>query len=189
MNDGRVIAGNRSPPFSLSAQLNSEPINSVIPGEYINITTATTFLITSLTQEKANAIFQHLWFAGKPQNFRALHEQHVFRRAIIACEEPSLHMIWHNDVIYIKPLPPCLTNYEFFKQHVCPNDEVFRLACGFLYSYTLSVRFESDFRIATKAGLIRESNLTWEKWQQFRLSAKAFFDANPNVIDKRYRYV
>jgi hypothetical protein len=177
------------PPFSAETQLNDELLDSsLIPGEYIPLSTASDFLHNSLSQEKANAIFRHLWFAGTPRNFRALHEQSVFRRKIIPCEDPSLHLIWFNEAIYMKPLPPCLMNYEFFKQHICPSKDLFTLACGLLYSYTHLVRYESDFRIAVKIGLIRGTDLTWEKWQAYRLSLKSFLDIHPSTIDRRYRY-
>jgi len=188
MSYDAIVPVSSTPPFSEETQLNSEPCDTLIPGEYTPIATTQTFLFTSLTQAKANAIFQHLWFAGTPGNFRALHEQHIFRRTIIACEDPSLHLVWFNDAIYTKPLPPCLTNYEFFKEFVCPSGELFSLACGLLYSYTHLIRYESDFRIARDGGLLRGTNLTWEKWQQFRLSVKSFLDTNTSTIDKRYRY-
>src|SRR5271169_2903798 len=72
------------PPFSSETQLNDDPLGlSLIPGEYTPLKTAFDFLHDSLSQAKANAIFRHLWFAGTPRNFRALHEQFVFRRKII----------------------------------------------------------------------------------------------------------
>lgn len=177
------------PPFSLETQLNNESLDSsLIPGEYIPLTTASEFLHTSLNQEKANAIFRHLWFAGTPRNFRTLHEQHVFRRNIVPSEDPGLHLIWFNESIYMKPLPPCLMNYDFFQQYICTSESLFSLACGLLYSYTHLVRYESDFRIAMKMGLIRVPDLTWKKWQAYRLELKSFLDTRPSIIDKRYRY-
>ena len=177
------------PPFSPETQLNNELLtSSFIPGEYIPLSTSSDFLYTSLTQEKAGKILAHLWFAGTPRNFRALHEQYVFRRTVIPCEDPSLHLIWFNEAMYMKPLPPCLMNYEFFEEYICPSEQLFRFACGLLYSYTHLIRYESDFRIAIKIGLIRGDNITWEKWQAFRLSSKTFLDAHPSIIDERYRY-
>jgi hypothetical protein len=186
--NGAIISVNPVPPFPEKIQLNNEPCDTLIPGEYIPVANAPTFLRISLTQAKTNAIFRHLSFAGAPGNFRALHEQHVFRRTIVPCEDPSLHLIWFNDTIYMKPLPPCLMNYEFLKAFVCPSEELFSLACGLLYSYIHLIRYESDFRIASEQGLLRGTNLTWEKWQRFRLSVKSFLDANRSAIDKRYRY-
>ena len=188
MSNAAVMPVNSAPPFPENVQLNNEPCDTLIPGEYTPIATSPTFLLTSLTQAKTKAIFRHLWCAGTPGNFRALHEQHVLRRTIIPCEDPSLHLIWFNEAIYMKPLPPCLTNYEFFKAYICPSEELFSLACGLLYSYIHLIRYESDFRIARNGGLLREANLTWEEWQRFRLSVHSFLDTNPSTIDKRYLY-
>lgn len=188
MSDGTVISVKLVPPFPEETQLNDELCDTFIPGEYNPIASTPTFLVSSLTQAKANALFRCLWFAGTPGNFRALHEQHVFRRTIIPSEDPSLHLVWFNDAIYMKPLPPCLTNYEFFKDFVCHSEKLFPLACGLLYSYTHLIRYESDFRIAMNTGLLRGTKLTWERWQRFRLSVKSFLDKNPFTIDERYRY-
>lgn len=188
MNNGVVIPVSSSPPFPEKSQLNDEPCGVIIPGEYTPIANTQAFLLMSLTQAKTEAIFRHLWFAGTPGNFRALHEQRVFRRTVITCEDPSLHLVWFNDAIYMKPLPPCLMNYEFFKGFVCPSKEIFSLACGLLYSYTHLIRYESDFRIAIDEGLLRGTDLTWAKWQRFRLSVMSFLDSNPSTVNKRYRY-
>jgi hypothetical protein len=176
------------PPFTSETQLNGEPITSLIPGEYHPVSTAPEFLLASLTQAKANAVYKHLWFAGTPRNFRSLHEQTVFRRTIIISENPYLHLVWFGDAIYMKPLPPCLTNHAFFKTHISPSKDLYRLACGLLYSYTHLVRHESDFRIAVLKGLLRDDTLTWEQWAKFRLSLEDFLSRHPECIDKRYRY-
>ena len=177
-----------SPPFARDVQLNSEPLDESIPGEHTPIHMAGTFLLDSLTQQKANALFNHLWFAGTPGKFRPLHEQLVFRRIVIPCENPQLHLVWFNDAIYVKPLPPCLTNYEFWRQHICPSHGLFSLASGLLWSYVHLIRHESDFRIAIDLGLLRTPHLTWERWQQFRVAVESFLYLDPWVTDKRYRY-
>jgi hypothetical protein len=177
------------PPFEREKQLNSESLNEfLIPGEYTDLKTATEFLENSLSQQRLHRIFKHLWIAGAPGKFRSLHEQLVFHHRVIPSEDPKLHLIWFKDSVYIKPLPPCLTNYEFFKKYICPNEALFSLACGLLYSYTNLIRHESDYRLAISLGLLRDDKLTWQKWQAFRLPAKAFLDKNPEVFDKRYRY-
>lgn len=105
-----------------------------------------------------------------------------------------MHLVWFSDAIYIQPLPPCLTNYEFFLQRVCVSahergsQELFGLACGLLYSYVKLVKHESDFRIAVEKGLLRAEGLTWEKWQKFRLPLKKFFREHSSVIHRRYQY-
>lgn len=180
-----------SPPFPVEVELNSDSeslTNSVIPGEYIPLATCEQFLQNSLNQSRATKIFRHLWFAGALGNFRPLHQQIMFRREIIVCEEPNLHLIWFDDQIYIKPLPPSLTNHQFWTKFVVVDNDTYKLACGFLYSYTRLVQYESDFRIAMEKGLIRNKSLTWESWQKFRVCLLAVFEGNPDIMDKRYRY-
>src|SRR5579859_1447417 len=174
------------PPFTSKTQLNTEPSKLLIPGEYIPSGTASEFLKDSLSQSKANAIYNHLWFAGTPEKYRTLHEQAVFCRNIIISEQPHLHLIWFQEVIYIKPLPPCLTNFAFFQEYCC--DERYGEACGLLYSYTQLIRYESDFVIAKKKGLIRGKHVTWEQWQAFRLEVKSNLDGRWDILDQRYRY-
>ena len=179
----------QTPPFPVSLQLNSESLASkLIPGEYVPLTTCQQFLDRSLNQSRIHKIFNHLWFAGALGNFRPLHEQYMFRREIIVCEEANLHLIWFDDQIYIKPLPPCLLNHQFWDQFVIADNNIFKLACGLLYSYTQLVRYESDFRIALEKGLIRGEGVTWESWQMFRLHVLGVFENNPDIMDKRYRY-
>jgi len=181
-----------SPPFLLEVELNSESlVNNLIPGEYLPLTTCPQFLQRSLDQSRANKIFRNLWFAGALGNFRALHQQIMFRREVIACEEPNLHLIWFDDQVYIKPLPPCLLNHAFWKRFVVVDDETYKLACGFLYSYCRLVRYESDFHIAREKGLIRDHGgreITWESWQKFRLCVLGVLEGNFEMMDKRYRY-
>lgn len=184
-----VIKPNRlppPPPFTSKTQLNNEPPKLLIPGEYIPSSTASEFLRHSLSQSKANLIYNHLWFAGTPEKYRTLHEQAIFTRNIILSEEPHLHLVWFKEAIYIKPLPPCLTNFEFFQQCCC--GEQYGEACGLLYSYTQLIRYESDFVIAKEKGLLRGDAITWRQWQAFRLELKSKLDGRWDILDKRYRY-
>jgi hypothetical protein len=175
------------PPFTSTTQLNSELSKQLIPGEYILSSTAPDFLKNSLSQSKANAIYNHLWFAGTPGKYRTLHEQAVFCRKIIITEEPHLHLVWYKEAIYIKPLPPCLTNFAFFQEFCC-GERIYGETCGLLYSYTQLIRYESDFRIAREMGLLRSDGITWQQWQSFRLEVKSNLDGKWNILDQRYRY-
>jgi len=175
-------------PFSSSSELNSEPLEPpLIPGRYTPLTTSRSFILQSLDQSKANVIFGYLWYAGPAGRFRSLHEQKALHRKIIPSEDPSLHQIWHNDIVWIKPLPPCLTNFEFVQGFVCPDRKMYELVCGFLFSYTHLICYASDHKIAIENGLIAE-HVTWRAWQTFRLELLSFFDQHESLIDKRYQY-
>jgi len=176
------------PPFPVEKRLDSTPLTQgVIPGEFIPLSKSSAFLNQSLAQPKAEKISRHLWFAGPPGRFRTLHQQHALRRTIIPCEEPALHLIWHANIIWIKPLSPSLTNYEFFEEYVCQSPELYYLACGYLYSYTHLIRYYSDYRIAKEKGLLRD-DISWQAWQSFRLSLDSFFEQHPEYIHTRYHY-
>jgi hypothetical protein len=177
------------PPFDAVVQLNSESLeNNLIPGEYLPLPTTPRFLQSCLSQARAKTIFRYIWFAGAPGNYRALHEQRMFQREIVVCEESTLHLVWHDNQMYVKPLPPCLLNHEFWEKYIAVDEETYKLACGFLYSYCRIVRHESDFRIAMEKGLIRGDEISWETWQRWRLSCMGVFEANPDTLDLRYRY-
>jgi hypothetical protein len=50
------------------------------------------------------------------------------------------------------------------------------------------IQYESDYKIAINLGLVRSENLTWEKWQRFRLSLLNTIKADPYIINERYLY-
>ena len=183
-----------TPPFTKEDALNHETPQShsgapLIPGEYIPTTESGKWLEHSLRQDKADRIFHHLWFAGTPKKFESLSKHRVMGRKVMPSENPHLHLVWVNEVLYIKPLPPCLTNFEFFRDFICGDLRRYTLACGLLFSYCHLVCAESDFRIAIEYGLLRSKDpqdLTWEKWQYFRVAISTYLEAHTTMIAKRY---
>lgn len=60
-------------------------------------------------------------------------------------EDPKLHLVWYSDTIYIKPIPQCLLNFEFWRTFLCNPQHAkvsdaashhTRSARGFLRTYT-----------------------------------------------------
>jgi hypothetical protein len=176
INDGR------KPPFTLGAQLVSH-ISVGIQGNQINLQEQLEFLQSTLNQDKTENVGRHLGQAGSQGDYRPLHEQFVYRRRIVVTEDPSLHLVTDDDIIFIQPLQQCLTNVEFFDTHLVPNAKLYRLACGFLYSYTKLIKYRSDWRIANDLGLIQD--VTWEQWQAFKFSLQT---ENCLNNQKRYKY-
>lgn len=147
------------------------------------------FLIKDLTVSRLNDIHNHLWLAGRVGYVRPLHRQRMMQREIVITEETNLHLVWHENRIYIKPLPKFLLHYEFFKENLCSSDipkversslygehstlykehsTLHATACGLLLSYTQLIRHESDFRMAVDAYLIPpDLKVTWERWSKF----------------------
>lgn len=166
------------------------------------------FLIKDLTVSRLNEIYKHLWLAGRVGYVRPLHRQRMMQREIVITEETNLHLVWHENRIYIKPLPKFILHHEFFKDNLCSNEipiversslygEYSKLypehstlhatACGLLLSYTQLIRHESDFRMAVDANLIPpELKVTWERWSAF--SADVQSNITTAQVNQRYLY-
>lgn len=110
-------------------------------------------------------------------NISPLHRQKVKNRRIIITEDPRLHLVWVDDKIFIKPLPPYLLSHAFWAEflqpcrptatttsNASPNTPsanhriaIARAARGFLRTYSHLIRHESDFRIALDEQLLPPS--------------------------------
>lgn len=173
-------------PFDLDKQLNSSSLRVIVPRHCFRTDDINAFLTSTLSQLKADQIYGRLENAGKPGDYKTLHEQYIYGRKILITESPCLHLVVKNNTtIFIQPLPPCLTNYSFFKK-ILGDDKLYRLACGILYSYTKIIEFQSDFRIAQENHLI-PSEWEWEAFQEFKLSLLSHPSFQRN-IHRRYRY-
>ncbi|KIJ65775.1 hypothetical protein HYDPIDRAFT_27008 [Hydnomerulius pinastri MD-312] len=159
-----------------------------IPGQAIPIDetgiNVREFLHRELSVSRLNDVHEHLWMVGRKGNLHPLHWQKMTKRDILVTEDPGLHLLWYDSTIFIKPLPVCLLDHNFFAAHICQDDALFREACGFLRTYALLIKHESDFRIARELGLLPQG-ITWIQW-----SALAFSFANiPSAdVNERYHY-
>jgi hypothetical protein len=130
-----------------------------------------TFLLKELDVDLADSIQPYLWIAGLSfSNIRPLHRNMVIQRHIVICEQSALHLVSRNEVIFIKPIPHCLLQYTFYKEHIAGqtvNPKITRRAPAFLATYLHLIRHQSDFSIAIQYGLI-PSWVTWEHWLTFR---------------------
>nr|OQO25788.1 hypothetical protein B0A51_06960 [Rachicladosporium sp. CCFEE 5018] len=141
------------------------------------------FLRSELDTHLLNSLQSHLWLVTTRNgtNIDALHRQLVKRRAIFVTEDPALHLVWTTDRIYIKPLPICLTNHDFWAKYLPPSPEpkpystskpgsdgatLRSIALGFLRSYSLLIRHPSDLRLAIDHSLL-PSHITWLAWSLF----------------------
>jgi len=182
-------------PFERSVQLDGtedESELSEVPQYFLKLEPpqpVATFLFKTLSQAKADKFKLLLELATKidARMYHSLHAQYsIFGREIVVTENPELHLVVSDDnQIFIQPLPPCLTNYTFFKQYVIGNLKP--LALGFLYSYTRLIQHKSDYRIAREKGLLDE-DVTWQMWQKFRFSLEADTKSHHWEMHRRYRY-
>ena len=141
-----------------------------------------------------NEIHGWLGIAGSFDNISPLHHQKLLQREILPTAASRLHLIWFGRTIFIKPLPDCSVNEEFFTNTVCANPEVYALVSGFLRSYCYLITCNVDLEMAKDLHLISRE-VTWKRWHVVRTSV---IDSLPkDVIDsmiesdqmnKRWRY-
>ncbi|GJC90564.1 hypothetical protein ColLi_13402 [Colletotrichum liriopes] len=125
-----------------------------------------------------------------------LHEQ-VFlkRRTISISENADLHLVWHDDTIYIKPFPDYLLLpnvwIEGLSQPPSVQHTTFRSlsslsrsVIGFARSYSWLIRHPSDFNLAQREQLISD-NVDKLK---FLALMKAFRDVPDSAVTERYHY-
>ncbi|UKZ81862.1 hypothetical protein TrVFT333_009638 [Trichoderma virens FT-333] len=136
---------------------------------------------------RLNEIHKHLWLAGLPQISRALHNQIRVGRQIHITERADLHLVWRDDILYLKPLPDYLLSHHFWESAFCSDRELFESAKGFLYSYTWLTRSKSDLRIAHEHGLISD-DIKWEQWVPFSAAVVSNINGDLSDINPRYLY-
>ncbi|KAF4966893.1 hypothetical protein FSARC_5506 [Fusarium sarcochroum] len=154
------------------------------------------FLENDLMTPALDSLFRYLWLAGSRSynNINPLHRQLVKGRQIVIAENPEMHLIRGVERIYIKPLPPYLLSWQFweslysmqFTQNPKTIENLTRQAIGFLRSYYMLLKFESDFIIAMdERNRILPSGLEWSAFAGFL----ALF-ADPSSMNScpRYQY-
>ena len=125
-----------------------------------------TYLEGDLDVDGLNKVHKHLWFAGLPKCARPLHHQLMIDRKITITERADLHLLWHDDRLYLKPLPDYLLSYGIWKAALLKDPVLSENAKGFLLSYLWLIRQKSDFLIAQGENLVSK-DLTWEHWTTF----------------------
>lgn len=147
-----------------------------------------------LSMAELNDIHGFLGIAGSFDNIAPLHHQKLLQREIFATTASRLHLIWFDRIIFIKPLPNCCMNADYFKTTISANAEVYALASGFLRSYSHLITSSLDLEIAKEVYLISK-DVTWENWHALRRSVLEALpsDTVDNFItekrmNKRWRY-
>lgn len=166
------------------------------------------FLGNELRCPVLEELYPHLWLVAKKcgSHIDSLHEQVMKQRVLTVTEKSSLHMIWYYSIIYLKPMPRCLLNYNFWNTYLSPQRQqrsqqlqeqsqaqryeidslstICRTALGFLRSYGFLIRYESDFLLAQQANLIPK-HLTYTKFQLF---IDSFRHLSDEAVAPRYHY-
>lgn len=164
------------------------------------------FLQKELETPILDEVYEHLWMVGRKcgRHIDELHLHQMKGREIVVIENPQLHLTWKANRVYLKPIPTCLLNHEFWlvfltSQHrkffpttaFVGDDSITPLlaidrsrAIGFLRSYAFLVQHQVDFSIAQKRCLIPKE-IEWIQWAIFM---SYFRNLNDSQVSKRYYY-
>ena len=165
------------------------------------------YLLAELDTPLLDVLYPHLWLVARKEcrNVDALHRQVIKDREIMVTEDPKLHLLWTAKRIYVKPLPCCLLNYDFWDHSLVkasfpdtdhaelslyatasspPRPFARSMALGFLRSYALLIRHPSDFKIARDKGLLPDG-FDWDQWSCF---IAHFRDLDDSEVARRYHY-
>jgi hypothetical protein len=146
------------------------------------------FLSAFLDISRFNAISKLLWLIAVPGAPRSLHYQKFLRREIVIAEELDLHLVWAKSRMFVKPLPDFLLNYEFWEDYICSEPQLYRAACGLLYSYCGLIRFGHDLQVAQEYHLVN-MDLNYRAWTEFTRAILSHLDPNdPETMATRFRY-
>ena len=200
----------QAPPFAKADQLNSEldiiatstaPVISTIrlPGQpriHINQRAKVNdFLKQEFLLKDLDEISPYLWMMSKhdSRSISPLHRQKVKGRDIVITEDPRLHLVWHHDRIFIKPLPQYLLSHYFWEAYLCINrhsspEQIIlqKSVLGYLRTYIYLIKYESDFRMAIDDKLqLIPPDVTFLKFCDFIAPLENLLDVD---VAERYAY-
>ena len=164
------------------------------------------FLHRELHTPVLDELYRRLWLVARRSgsSIDPLHQQRIKGKEVVPAEDINLHLVWRYDTVYVKPIPICLLNYEFWMTYLCPsvNDlslsssaaSMQSLNCaqqldrslvlGLLRSYSYLVQHPVDLSIAQQAYLIPR-DISWTEWSRFMTYFRRIRDCE---VARRYHY-
>jgi hypothetical protein len=152
------------------------------------------YCVADLDTPGLNKLGEKLWRAGPTPDVVPLSQHTVLERRIQITEDPSVHLLWIEGILYLKPIPAYLTSFAFWEFLVDATDDasveerrrLVATCLGFLKSYASLVRRRSDFNLAKRHELLGSlGDTTFESFVAFI----ACFDSVPDIaISSRWRY-
>jgi hypothetical protein len=122
----------------------------------------------------------------------------MLQRDIVITEDPTMHLVWFENTIFMKPIPVALLSWEFWRRFICVSVKqeggtekqergaFYAAACWFLLSYTVLITHPSDYRLAVSHHLIPD--LGWKNWCLLSHDIRtSFFDSN-FPTERRWEY-
>ncbi|KAK6221425.1 hypothetical protein LQW54_001527 [Pestalotiopsis sp. IQ-011] len=150
------------------------------------------FLARDLTTRRLYDIYSILFLTSNRRNISPLHHQIVKGRRIVPTERCDLHLLWHYERIFVKPIPKYLLCPEVWDLHLSGNggdeapktDSLYSEACGFLRTYAELIVHESDFDLAQELKLVPKT-IDWESWCRF---VQPYSQMRDSQVSLRYHY-
>jgi hypothetical protein len=153
------------------------------------------YCLDDLDTAKLNQLGEKLWWTGPSPDIVSLSQHLVLDRRIQVTEDPSLHCLWTDGIIYLKPLPSYLASHAFWEYlNDIPSDQASlekleRLratSLGYLRTYARLIQRRSDFNLARRNDLLSScSSVTFEDFIAFI----SCFDSVPDkVVSARWRF-
>jgi len=176
-----------------------------LPGEPtvpLDRATVDAFLVRELDTPVLDELHEHLWWVARRSgsHIEPLNQHRNRQRQILATDEARLHLLWANDKLFVKRIPECLLNHDFWTKFLPPStvpapfpnvgliggQKPFdrKIALGFLRSYDLLIQSQLDFIIAQEASLIPKDT----QWVTFAKFISRFRKFDDNQVSKRYQY-
>ncbi|KAK8151269.1 hypothetical protein IWX90DRAFT_392645 [Phyllosticta citrichinensis] len=135
------------------------------------------------------SVAPHLWLmpTQSSANISPLHRQRVKRRDIVLTEDPRLHLVWHDERIFVKPLPPYLLSAAFWEKVLLAppqQQRITRAAFGLLCTYTHLTQHPSNLNIAHSHALL-PSSITCTSFSDFAAHLSRIPDS---AVSPRYAH-
>ena len=135
-----------------------------------------------------------LWLVATPsrRHVSSVTHQLVRGRQIVITEHSRLHCVWINDRIFVKPVPAWLLSSTFWNRYLdsreaaeyARHERVLKAAKGFLATYALLLRHESDFEMAKEEKMLPR-NVDWDDLCTF---FSLFESISDQALSARYSY-
>lgn len=151
------------------------------------------YCLDDLDTPKLNQMGEKLWWTGPSPEVVSLTQHTVLDRRIQVTEDPAVHCLWTEGMVYLKPLPSYLTSYAFWEyMFECIDDpaetekreRLKATALGFVRTYAHLIQRRSDFNLACRNDLLPSGGTSFEAFVAF-ISA---FDSVPDkAVSSRWR--
>jgi hypothetical protein len=152
------------------------------------------YCLLDLDTPRLNALGSKLWWVDPTPAIVSLTQHAVLERRLQVTEDPSVHMLWVEGILFVKPLPAYLASYAFWEFLLDPTSALGaeeRARCvatslGFLKTYAALVRRRSDFEMARKHELLW--GLGDVSFEEFVAFIKGCEEVSDQAISERWRY-